>query len=129
MAVQQNKVSKSRRNNRRAHDSLTPANPNECPNCGELKRPHHVCPSCGHYADKEIVAQADEIDLVKTDVIEQKEKIDMVDITVSDSLMEMMMTQMRITRKKRSSIPAICAIWATSANVCLSLSGFIWPEL
>ncbi|MEL6889545.1 MAG: 50S ribosomal protein L32, partial [Pseudomonadota bacterium] len=26
MAVQQNKVSKSRRNNRRMHDSLTPAN-------------------------------------------------------------------------------------------------------
>ena len=39
MAVQQNKVSKSRRNNRRAHDSLSPSNPNECPNCGELKRP------------------------------------------------------------------------------------------
>ncbi|GEM_PF-33692 len=63
MAVQQNKVSKSRRNNRRAHDALVAANPNECSNCGELKRPHHVCPSCGHYADKEIVAQADEIDL------------------------------------------------------------------
>ena len=30
MAVQQNKVSKSRRNNRRAHDALTAANPNEC---------------------------------------------------------------------------------------------------
>ncbi|MEM7317752.1 MAG: 50S ribosomal protein L32, partial [Pseudomonadota bacterium] len=39
MAVQQNKVSKSRRNNRRAHDALVAANPNECPNCGELKRP------------------------------------------------------------------------------------------
>ena len=23
--------------------------PAECPNCGELKRPHHVCSSCGHY--------------------------------------------------------------------------------
>lgn len=63
MAVQQNKVSKSRRNNRRSHDSLTAANPNECTNCGELKRPHHICPSCGHYADKEVVAQVDEIDL------------------------------------------------------------------
>ncbi len=63
MAVQQNKVSKSRRNNRRAHDALTAANPNECPNCGELKRPHHVCAACGHYADREIVALADEVDL------------------------------------------------------------------
>ena len=63
MAVQQNKVSKSRRNNRRAHDALVAANPNECSNCGELRRPHHVCPSCGHYADREIVAMTDEIDL------------------------------------------------------------------
>ncbi|MDP5349828.1 MAG: 50S ribosomal protein L32, partial [Paracoccaceae bacterium] len=47
MAVQQNKVSKSRRNNRRAHDALVAANPNECSNCGELKRPHHICASCG----------------------------------------------------------------------------------
>lgn len=63
MAVQQNKVSKSRRNNRRAHDSLVAANPNECPNCGELKRPHHVCAACGHYADREVVSLVDEIDL------------------------------------------------------------------
>ncbi|WP_407493265.1 50S ribosomal protein L32 [Pseudooceanicola sp. MF1-13] len=63
MAVQQNKVSKSRRNNRRAHDALVAANPNECPSCGELKRPHHVCPSCGSYADREVIAMADEVDL------------------------------------------------------------------
>jgi len=63
MAVQQNKVSKSRRNNRRGHDSLVAANPNECTNCGELKRPHHVCASCGHYDDKEVVALVEEIDL------------------------------------------------------------------
>lgn len=63
MAVQQNKVSKSRRNKRRAHDALSGANPNECSNCGELKRPHHVCTACGHYGEREIVALADEIDL------------------------------------------------------------------
>ncbi len=61
MAVQQNKVSKSRRNNRRSHDSLTAANPNECSHCGEMKRPHHICVSCGHYDEKE--ALNDEIDL------------------------------------------------------------------
>jgi large subunit ribosomal protein L32 len=63
MAVQQNKVSKSRRNNRRAPDALVAANPNECSSCGALRRPHHVCPSCGHYDDKEIIAANDEIDL------------------------------------------------------------------
>ena len=63
MAVQQNKVSKSRRNNRRAHDALVAANLNECENCGELKRPHHICTYCYHYDDRLVVAQADEFDL------------------------------------------------------------------
>lgn len=63
MAVQQNKVSKSRRNMRRSHDALVAANPNECPNCGELKRPHHVCGACGLYDDRQVVATTDEVDL------------------------------------------------------------------
>ena len=63
MAVPQNKVTRSRRNMRRSHDALTAANPQECGNCGELKRPHHVCPACGHYAEREVVVTADEIDL------------------------------------------------------------------
>jgi len=63
MAVPQNKVTRSRRNMRRAHDALTADNPNECPNCGELKRPHHVCAACGHYGEREVVAMADEVDL------------------------------------------------------------------
>jgi large subunit ribosomal protein L32 len=48
---------------RRAHDALVAANPNECPNCGELKRPHHVCGACGHYDGREVVAQSAEVDL------------------------------------------------------------------
>ena len=63
MAVPQNKVTRSRRNKRRSHDALVAGNPAECPNCGELKRQHHVCGACGHYDDREVVAQADEIDL------------------------------------------------------------------
>lgn len=56
MAVPQNRVTRSKRNMRRAHDSLVAANPAECPNCGELKRPHHVCSACGHYDAREVVA-------------------------------------------------------------------------
>ena len=67
MAVQQNKVTRSRRNNRRSHDALVADNPNECSNCGELKRPHHVCAVCGHYADREVVALNDEVDLDEVD--------------------------------------------------------------
>lgn len=63
MAVPQNRVSKARKGNRRSHDTLVAGNPNECANCGELKRPHHVCPSCGHYAAREVVAMTDEVDL------------------------------------------------------------------
>ncbi len=61
MAVQQNKVSRSRRNKRRAHDALMGINTIECPNCGELKLPHHVCPACGYYRGFEVIsAKADE---------------------------------------------------------------------
>jgi large subunit ribosomal protein L32 len=55
MAVPKRKTSPSRRNMRRAHDALTPAAHNECPNCGEQKRPHHVCGKCGHYDGREVV--------------------------------------------------------------------------
>ena len=56
MAVPKKKVSKSRRNMRRAHHALPTASYNECPNCGEIKRPHHLCPACGHYDGREVVA-------------------------------------------------------------------------
>ncbi len=67
MAVPQNKITRSRRNNRRSHHALEAGNPQECSNCGELKRPHHVCAACGHYDDREVVAQVDEIDLDEED--------------------------------------------------------------
>ncbi|MBU2865447.1 MULTISPECIES: 50S ribosomal protein L32 [Pacificibacter] len=62
MAVPKSKITRSRGGQRRSHDALVAGNPAECPNCGELKRPHHVCGACGHYADREVVAQADDID-------------------------------------------------------------------
>ncbi|AML52531.1 50S ribosomal protein L32 [Falsihalocynthiibacter arcticus] len=62
MAVPKSKITKSRRGMRQSHDSLTAENPNECNNCGELKRPHHVCGACGHYADREIIAVAADVD-------------------------------------------------------------------
>ncbi|MDB4045714.1 50S ribosomal protein L32 [Amylibacter sp.] len=63
MAVPKSKITRSRRGNRRSHDTLVSDNPNECGNCGELKRPHHVCGACGHYDDREVVSVADDIDL------------------------------------------------------------------
>ena len=63
MAVPQNRVTKSKRNMRRAHDALVAANPSECANCGELKRPHHVCSACGHYDAREVVALSSTVDV------------------------------------------------------------------
>lgn len=61
MAVPKKKVSRSRRNMRRAHDALPQAAPMECPNCGELRLGHHICTSCGHYGDREMVPPAEGI--------------------------------------------------------------------
>jgi len=55
MAVPKKKTSPSRRNMRRSHHALKPAAYAECPNCGELGRPHHLCTACGNYNGREVV--------------------------------------------------------------------------
>jgi large subunit ribosomal protein L32 len=46
-----------RRNQRRAqHDKVTAPNLGPCPNCGDVMVPHRVCPSCGHYKGREVIA-------------------------------------------------------------------------
>jgi len=59
MAVPKKKISKSKRDMRRAHDALASSSYDECPNCGELKRPHHVCGSCGQYDSREVLEADD----------------------------------------------------------------------
>ena len=49
------KLSKGRRDRRRAHDALTAINLTACPNCGEMRLPHTVFPKCGHYKGREVV--------------------------------------------------------------------------
>ena len=61
MAVPKKKTTPSRRGMRRAHDAISAEAHNECQNCGELKRPHHVCPHCGYYAGREVVAAGKEL--------------------------------------------------------------------
>jgi large subunit ribosomal protein L32 len=55
MAVPKKKTSPSRRNMRRSHLALVANKSIECPNCGETKRPHHVCQHCGHYDGRQVV--------------------------------------------------------------------------
>lgn len=49
------KLSKGRRDRRRAHDALIVANLVPCPNCGEMRRPHMICPKCGYYQGREVI--------------------------------------------------------------------------
>ena len=58
MAVPKKKTSKSRRDQRRSHDALKATTLVECGNCGELKRPHHICSACGYYKGREIIDAA-----------------------------------------------------------------------
>lgn len=55
MAVQQRRVSKSRKGMRRSHDHLEVPLTVGCKKCGVQKQPHRVCGSCGWYADKKIL--------------------------------------------------------------------------
>lgn len=43
---------------RRSHEALTKNAMVECPNCGEMMRPHHVCDACGFYNKREVVVTA-----------------------------------------------------------------------
>lgn len=61
MAVPKKKTSKSKRNMRRSHHALKPVGGAECPNCGELTRPHHLCLACGQYNKKQIIHEPEEV--------------------------------------------------------------------
>lgn len=40
---------------RRSHHSLTAAQITVCSNCGENRRPHHMCLSCGYYRGRQVI--------------------------------------------------------------------------
>lgn len=44
---------------RRSHNALTAVGTTKCTNCGEMIRPHRVCPACGFYKGKEEVSKED----------------------------------------------------------------------
>lgn len=55
MAVPKKKTSKSRRDMRRSHLSISAVNVSACKNCGELKLPHHLCEVCGFYNGRAVL--------------------------------------------------------------------------
>ena len=54
MAVPKKKTSKARRDKRRATHAIAAPRVNVCPQCGQPKRPHHMCPTCKTYHEREV---------------------------------------------------------------------------
>ena len=57
MAVPARRTSKAKKAKRRTHYKLSINGLNECLNCGELKKSHHVCGNCGYYDGKDVAAK------------------------------------------------------------------------
>ena len=53
------KVSKGRRDRRRAHHALRAPQLAECPQCHKPRLPHRACPECGAYRGRTVI-QLDE---------------------------------------------------------------------
>jgi large subunit ribosomal protein L32 len=61
MALPKRRKSKAKTRTRRTHnDKVFLAKLVPCSHCGELAKPHHVCPHCGYYNDREVVSQEGE---------------------------------------------------------------------
>lgn len=60
MASPQNRVSKMRKRQRVASfEKAIIAAVQPCPVCGGMKQAHHVCPSCGTYKGRKVLAVAE----------------------------------------------------------------------
>ena len=60
MAVPRKKVSRAKRNTRRAHDALKRATYIEDQDSGELRRPHHIDLKTGMYRGRQVLEPTDE---------------------------------------------------------------------
>lgn len=49
------KYAKARAGERRAHLGVVPPTLDKCPQCHNAKLAHHVCPTCGTYAGREVL--------------------------------------------------------------------------
>ncbi len=55
MAVPKKRHSKARTRKRNANWKADAPSTVECPQCGEAKLPHRVCPECGWYNHKQVI--------------------------------------------------------------------------
>lgn len=56
MPVPKKRVSRTRRDKRRTHKTVTLVQVVDCPQCHEAMIPHRICPSCGFYKGRSVIA-------------------------------------------------------------------------
>ena len=59
MAVPKKRQSAARRDKRRSTHKLKAPGTSNCPQCRQPTRPHRVCPTCGYYKGREVIAAED----------------------------------------------------------------------
>ncbi len=55
MGVPKKRMSRQKRDSRRAHWKATAPNVSTCKNCGAPVLSHRACPACGHYGGKAVM--------------------------------------------------------------------------
>ena len=56
MAHPKRKISKARRDKRRAHHAISEVTLAKCPNCGAFHKYHNACPECGYYRGRQVIS-------------------------------------------------------------------------
>lgn len=59
MPLPKRRFSRSRRDKRRLHIHVTAPTMNPCPQCGSSILSHRICPSCGYYRGRRVIAIAE----------------------------------------------------------------------
>ena len=56
MAHPKRKISKARRDKRRAHHAISEITLAKCSNCGAFHKYHNACPECGYYRGRRVIS-------------------------------------------------------------------------
>jgi len=56
MAHPKRKISKARRDKRRAHHAISEVTLAKCSNCGAFHKYHNACPECGYYRGRKVIS-------------------------------------------------------------------------
>ena len=54
-ALPKQRITRAKQGMRRQHDKLRMVALMRCPQCRDFKRQHHVCPTCGYYAGRQVM--------------------------------------------------------------------------